>query len=305
VITISRKLKGLIPYRLVWFPTEAELNSLANDLPLTHMARVECADTDLAEAPCMVGHHLSVTLGIDLRRPLDDLFRAFNATARNRVRQAERFGGRLRIRHYNGGAENAGLLDEFVTLFDELVQRKRGAVFPISRGFVESFFPHADLFMADFDGQPMLGRLNLCDPHIGRIRTLYAASRRFDGPDAARIAGVVNVYQHWHEIQAYREAGFCVFDFGGISPVDDPGINWFKLQFGGEIERHHSYLLAGMPMPWRCAFGLFTTFTERGKRRQAVEQAGDQWRNVPLNQIRKLIEDECAPGRRQPIGDRA
>jgi hypothetical protein len=305
VITISRKLKGLIPYRLVWFPSEAELNSLADDLPLTDMARVECADRELERARCMVNHHINLTLCLDLTRPLDDQLAAFDSSARKKVRQAERMRDRIVIRGYDGGAENAGMLDEFVALHNSLVEHKPGVMFPISRDQIERFFPQAQLFLCDFDGKLTYGRLSMLDRDSGKVRHLYAASRRFDDQEASRTTAILNVYLHWHEIQIFRAAGFRVMDLGGISPVDDPGINRFKLQFGGAIVRQHSYLFAGMPMAWRGAFGLFTAFTERGKRRHAVERAGDQWRSLPLNQIQQRIEDACLPRRREPIGDRA
>ncbi len=304
MITIGKKLKGLIPYRIVWFPNESELRSLAAGLPPMGLARVECADADLVDAAGIVEHHLSVTLCIDLRRSPAEILAGFDSTARKRVRQAERLGGRIAIRRYNGGAENAAMLDEFVALFNKFVEHKPGAVFPISRELVESLFPHAHLFLADYDGKLTFGRLSLRDPQSGKVRHLFAGNRRFDDAESARMTAILHTYLNWHEIQVVRDAGFATLDLGGISPVDDPGINRFKLQFGAEIARHHSYLLAGLPQVWRAAFGLFTAFTDKGRRRRMVERAGDQWRGMPLDQIYQVIRDTCIPGRR-PIGDRA
>src|SRR5262249_36636181 len=40
MITISRKLFQLLPYKLVWFPSDSELQTVAGRLCATHMARV-------------------------------------------------------------------------------------------------------------------------------------------------------------------------------------------------------------------------------------------------------------------------
>lgn len=290
MITINKKLKGIIPYQVVWFPTDAALRSLANELPLSHVARVECADVDLPSAACMIEHHLSLTLYLDLSRPSNTIFGGFSATTRNLVRRAEKLVNRISVRRYNGEREGAEQLDEFVTLFNELVRQKPGVVFPMSRELAEAYFPQAELFLIDLDGKLMCGHLCMRDAQAGKSRLLYSASRRFEDPDASRVTGILNVYLHWHELQTYRDAGFAVYDFGGISPIDDPGINRFKLQFGGEIVRQHNYMFAGMPLVWHTAFSMFATLSGRGKRRRAVERAGDRWKDMPLDQIQQLIK---------------
>jgi Acetyltransferase (GNAT) domain len=290
LITVNKKLKGFIPYRIVWFPTTAALQSMATELPLTHAARVGCADTDLKDASCMVEHHLSLTLLLDLRRPLDSIFSEFNATVRRKIRLAEKLGRRVRLRRYSGGEQNAGFADEFVALFNELVHQKPGVLSPTSRQLVESYFPHAELFLVDLDDRLICSHLMMRDSEAGKSRLLNSASRRFEDPATSRLAGILNVYLHWYELQTYHDAGFAAYDFGGVSPVDDLGINRFKLQFGVEVVREHNYLFAGMPLLWRTAFRLFTTFSGRGKRRRAVERAGDKWRDMPLDQIQQLIK---------------
>ncbi len=72
---------------------------------------------------------------------------------------------------------------------------------------------------------------------------LWSASRRFEDHATARLAGILNVYLHWYEIEKYREEGFQTYDLGGIGALDDNvRVNRFKLQFGGTIVREHNYL---------------------------------------------------------------
>lgn len=291
MIVIDKTLKGLIPYRMVWFPTRAAARSLATELPLTHAARVEGADSDLTDAPCTVAHHVSLTLCLDLERPLGDLFGHFSATARAKIRRAEKLGSRVMVRRYDGQTYDQGCLDEFAHLVNDVALHKPRVVLPISSQTIASYFPHAELFLLDFDGQLITGHLCMRDPQAGKVRLLSSASRRYEDRDTSRLAGVLNVYLHWYEAQTYRAAGFATYDFGGISPIDNPGVTRFKRQFGGEIVRQHSYLFAGLPLLWRIALPLFTTFTRRGRRRRAIERAVDRLKDVPLEQLHELIEN--------------
>jgi|SRR5581483_6972187 hypothetical protein len=295
MITIRKKLKGLIPYRIVWFPSDAALRSLAEELPLTHIARVECASADVSgTASTVIEHHLSLTLCVELRRSLDEIFSRFSSTTRNLIRRAEKLGSRIRLRRHDASAENTGMVDEFVEFFNELVRHKHGALFPMSRQLAHSYFPHAELSLLDFDDRLLCAHLCMRDPEAGKVRLLYSVSRRFQDPDTSRVAGIANIYLHWLEFQKYRETGFAMYDLGGISPVDDPGINRFKLQFGGELVREHNYWLAGTPIIGNSAFALITKLTGRGKRRRAVQRAGERWRDLPLEEIRRDIERPSA-----------
>jgi len=119
---------------------------------------------------------------------------------------------------------------------------------------------------------------------------LWCASRRFENHATARLAGILNVYLHWYEIEKYREEGFQTYDLGGIGGLEDNvGVNRFKLQFGGTIVRQHNYLMAGMPKLWRPVFETFFAVSPRGRRQKQVYRAADRWRQMPLEQIRETI----------------
>ena len=291
MLTVSKKLKGIIPYRIVLWPTDQALKQMADRLPPIHCVRVEAANTELQNGRCVVDHHLSLTLRIDLRRKLDELFKELITNARIRVHKAEKLGDRVTIRRYAGGPDPDNLVDDFVTLYNAFVNSKTGKSFPISSDLVKSYFPHADLILMDLDAKSICGHLNLVDRDAGISRLGFSGSRRFDDQPTARLAGILNVYLHWYEIQKYREEGLHTYDFGGIGGVDDNvGVNRFKLQFGGTIVREHNYLLAGMPTLWRAVFNMFTALTARGRRRRQMERAGDRWRRMPVERIRQIIQ---------------
>jgi len=294
MIVIRKKLNGIIPYRLIYWPTEAVLKELTETLPLPHYARVESATADVQRAPCIVGHHLSITLLINLQRPLGDIYKDFIDNARIRIHKAEKLGSRLDFRGYSGGADEEGLVPQFVALYNNFVRGKPTQTSPVTAEREYSFFPFADLNIAYLDGQPICGHLNLVDREGGIVRLQDGANKRFDDPATARLAGIVNVYLHWHELQKYREHGLATYDFGSLGQVQDSvGVNRFKMQFGGTIIREHNYLLAGMPRTWRTVVTLMSLLG-RWQRRLEMEKAGERWREMPLEEIRRTIETSIA-----------
>ncbi len=299
MIIIRNKLKGIIPYQLVYWPTETTLKELAENLPFSHYARVAFASTDLEHGRCIITHTLSLTLLIDLRRPLGAIYKDLIENARIRIHKAEKLGGRLMIRRYSGGPDVDGLVPQFVKLYNDFARGKPLQTSPVSEAREYSYFPNADLMMAYLDGQPICGHLNLVDRDVGIVRLHDSANRRFDDPATARLAGIVNVYLHWYELEKYRDEGLTTYDFGSLGQVEDSiGVNRFKMQFGGTIIREHNYLLAGAPTVWRLAFTLMS-HTKRWQRRIQMERAGERWRNMSLEEIRQTIKDSIAAYERQ------
>jgi hypothetical protein len=238
-----------------------------------------------------VNHHLSLTLLVKLQRPLGEIYKDLIDNARIRIHKAEKLRSRLTVRRYHGGPDDDRLVHQFVDLYNDFVRGKPSQTAPISAAREYSFFPNADLRIAYLDGRPICGHLNLVDREVGIARMQYSANQRFQDPATARLAGIVNVYLHWHEFEQYREEGFNTYDFGSIGQVDDSvGVNRFKMQFGGTVVREHNYLMAGLPFAWRTAFQLMSRVGKKWQRRAQVEHAGDRWRDMPLEQIRQTIE---------------
>lgn len=290
MIIIRKKLRRIIPYRIVLWPTEAALKELADGLSPAEAARVEGTALQLNGGRCVVSNFLSLTLVLDLRRGPDQLYRDMITNARIRINKAEKLGKRINIRRYAEGADNDRLLDDFIWLYGQAIGGRSETMFPISRELVRSYFPSADMIIVDLDGKPLCGHLNLLDRAGGNSRLEYSASRRFDDPETRRLAGILNVYLHWYEIRKYCEEGLVSYDFGGIGGADDNvGVNRFKLQFGGSIIREQNYILAGMPRLWRAASYGFETMTTRGHRRRKLRMAGERWRSMEPKRIDEAI----------------
>ena len=290
MITISKRLKGIIPYQVVVWPTESVMREIVENLPTTHAARVESANTELLTGRCLVAHYLTLTLAIDLRRDLGHIDKDLITNARIRIHKAQKLGDRVTVRRSRGLPGQENLIEEFVLLYSNSIAGKAAFAFPISTTEISSYFPNAELILMDLDGEAICGHLNLLDKESGVSRMLWSASRRFEDHATARLAGILNVYLHWYEIEKYREEGFQTYDLGGIGGLDDNvGVNRFKLQFGGTIVREHNYLLAGMPKLWRPVFKTFFTVSARGRRQKQAYRSADQWREMPLDRIRQTI----------------
>ena len=92
-----------------------------------------------------------------------------------------------------------------------------------------------------------------------RVRLLHSAVS-LAGADASSRAliGRANRYLHWRDMSTFRDAGACLYDFGGwYAGKDDSkkmAINHFKEGFGGELVVNYNCLcgltVAGSAIVW-------------------------------------------------------
>jgi len=257
MVTIDRKLGGLLPYKVVFFPTDA---ALAERPKPAHMVRLFWTATELGDSARVVRHHRSATICIDLTDNPDTLLKRISKHTRHQIRQAEKLGDRMSVER-NGNQRTA----EFLALYNDLARSKPGLL-KINERALTRYQGHADTFMAYLDGKPVCGHVLLRDAEIGRARLLYSASRRFDDRETARLSGEVNRFLHWHEICAYKEEGFVTYDLGGIEEDPSNGIAQFKISFGGKLIKEHTYLCAGSALPGRTVQMFFENLSARGRR---------------------------------------
>jgi lipid II:glycine glycyltransferase (peptidoglycan interpeptide bridge formation enzyme) len=255
MVVLERKLSGILRYRMVFFPTAAVVRQMTEHLGLTSMARLFSTDVEIEKARHLVSHDITATTCVDLTQNIDAIFRAMQASTRNKIRKAEKLDVRVAVERNGPQA-----IDDFLDLYADLAREKNGQVLQVERGVLGRYASCSDIFLARLDGAVICGHVNLRDEQGQRQRLLYSANRRFDDHDSARLSGILNHYLHWQEMRIYQEEGFRTYDFGGISRNGDPhaaGIDRFKLSFGGATVIEHNYLCAGLPMLGRAALRLF------------------------------------------------
>lgn len=93
----------------------------------------------------------------------------------------------------------------------------------------------------------------------GRATSLYSASHRlYRGSPQNRTISKANKYMHWLDMKTFKEQGYRLYDFGGIS-IDDnntelQNVNKFKKSFGGkEVLEYKRY----QAISWKGRLGLF------------------------------------------------
>ena len=259
MITISKPLLGIIPYAAVYYPTDEFVREATERLKPLQMVRLFFSQLDLADARCVVRHHISTTAWVDLTQPAEDIWKRVDArSSRFRIRRAEKLGDRVKI------ARNGAEAHDFLPLYNEFAQKK-GDISGISPKVLERFKGQTDIFMAYFDDKPMGGHVVLRDKEAGIARLLYSGSRRLEDRESAQVSGDLNRLLHWREMQIYKEEGLGLYDFGGVREDPADGIAKFKLSFGGTIVKEHSYLCAWAPKIAEVAQFAFENLTSRGR----------------------------------------
>lgn len=276
MVVIDRKIGGLVPYRVVFFPSDEILLSLTKRPRPIQLARLFWTATELEGSSYVVKHERSATVCINLQKPPEDLLKGVAKNTRYEVRQAEKLGTRMRIVR-NGAGANA----EIVALYNNLASAK-SELTKIGEGALTRYEGHSDTFVAYLDERPVCGHVLLRDTEIGRARLLYSASRRFGDRETAKLSGFLNRFLHWHELCAYREEGFGTYDLGGIRQDRADGITQFKMSFGGEVVAEHTYLCAGLPLLGSAVRAIFEKVSSR--QRRLAREAGTASRASDLKQ---------------------
>jgi Acetyltransferase (GNAT) domain len=260
MITLERRLAGIIPYRTHFFPIDAVVGATARGLNSTEIAKLFWTTTDLDGGRCVLRHYVSATVCRDLEDRPEEVLQTVSKTCRYEIRQAEKLGSRIKVRRKDSQASR-----DFVSLYNNFARSKRG-VSRVTDNVFDRYRDHADTFVVYLDEKPMCGHMVLRDADSARVRLLYSASRRLDDKESARLCGSLNRFLHLHEIALYREEGFRTYDFGGIQDGGSDGITRFKLSFGGRVVTEHTYLCAGRPRLARLIVDLFENLSMRGRR---------------------------------------
>ncbi|MGH7907921.1 MAG: hypothetical protein ACREP6_14955 [Candidatus Binataceae bacterium] len=269
MIVISRKLKKIIPYKTIFFPDEERLGPITSALRPIEMARLFYTPVSGENVRRLVSHQPTPTILNDLLLSRDELMKRCAKYTRHEIQLAQKLGERVRIER-NG--ENASQL--FLEVYNDFARSKDG-VWPVSEAVIRNYAPYADIVVVHLDEQPAVVNLLLRDREAARVRGMLTASRRLsvDDKKAYRLLGNVNRLMHWGNMCFYKDSGFEIYDWGGISGDKDDGIAKFKLSFGGEIVRENTYLCAGSPRFGKLILTLFENLSKRGRYGRAAAES--------------------------------
>ena len=220
MIAISRN-SGLLAIRTVFFAPQPESFHARADL-------IGCIQvTSRAQ-----GFEAVRTLHIDLTQDTQQLFAALGKSTKNQVNRAEK-GDQVTCTAARRPADHDILaFREFYNAF----ARAKGTT--LCRGYqvatMRLLARENGLVMTranDAAGHALCYHVYVADGE--RAMLLYSGSnfRSAEDPDARRRLGRANRLLHWKDIVFFKECGYAVYDFGGLT--DDPRIEEFKRSFGG------------------------------------------------------------------------
>lgn len=169
------------------------------------------------------------TIFLNLNRNIDEIRMSFKQRFRKTLNRAERNG----IEIVSGTDQQ--LFNDFITLYDNLIERKKFKpnVSPIP--FIE-FNKKLDskfksvVFVAKVDGQPVSA---LIGSGIGSTGiALFSATN-----ETGMKVGASNLL-HWERIKWFKEIGCRRYDLGGVNPDTNKSVYEFKLGISNEEYAH-------------------------------------------------------------------
>ena len=120
---------------------------------------------------------------------------------------------------------------------------------------------YGTLFTMQHDNEILVGHVYLEDEN--HILLWHSASKRFQLKEKEKLISASSRLLHWEAIKYAKQKGLAIFDFGGLWTEEEAeknnskkGINFFKLQFGGEkVTRHFYYKIYSKTL--KLAYNLY------------------------------------------------
>jgi hypothetical protein len=257
MVTIERRVHGLLRYRKFWFPSPEQAMEIGSLLRPDDVVRFFAVSPALGIPPHLVEHYGLRTVRINLSAGPDDILNGMKRkSCRNELRRAEKMLGRVAI---EAGSEKANR--DFLAVYNDFTRAK--GLPGLNARWIQDNSAHSETFTLYLDGEALCAHLLLRDPETSTVRLLYSGSRRLESPELAASCGALNRYLHWQEMQHYYAQEFKTFDFGGLGQPES--IARFKLSFGGTVLTQHFYLLSGLEWVARLGKFLYEQILQRRK----------------------------------------
>ena len=170
----------------------------------------------------------SHTLELSLEKDTEVIFSNFSKQIRQQTKIAEQEGIKCYF-HEN--------VNSFVEFFNDFAARKNTYSTSLER--VEEMGGNLKLSFAEYNGQVLAAHSYLIDKELGIVRHFHSATKRLDETNDRNLVGRANKYLTVHNIVAFKDSGYKLFDFGGYAEGTQDeslaGINKYKLLFGGKV----------------------------------------------------------------------
>lgn len=246
MISVKRK-KYFLNFQDVYFAKDSEKVSIEKGIDIAIFTQVSEKSVGAKE------FHTQI---VDLSKSEDEMFKEIHENDRNKINKGIKnkwFTVKINERP---SFEDVKAFEEFFNIFAE----KKG-IKHCSMGRINSLIRSKSLIIStvqDYSGEILCYHVHVVDGE--RARLLYSTSKYIFDIDSKKrnYVGIANRYLHWCEIKYFKNRGFSIYDFGGISTKKDDthmmNINRFKQSFGGkeiiEYNKYKGISLLGRILVW-------------------------------------------------------
>ncbi|WZL71510.1 hypothetical protein QBE52_10345 [Clostridiaceae bacterium 35-E11] len=186
------------------------------------------------------------TLLLDLTKSEESLFSEVHKHTKRKIKKAENKDQLNFFINYAPTDEDIKLFSQFYNTFAKSKKLKKCSMLKLktlkeSNALVISV-------IKDKTDNPLCYHAYIANHE--RARVLYSASlfRLPSQREKRNFIGEANRYLHWMDIQSFREKGFMVYDFGGLTLDKGNEAMWnidrFKIGFGGKVVKEYIYIQA-------------------------------------------------------------
>jgi len=182
-------------------------------------------------------HYYTTT--IDLSQTIDDIWNKFHRQHRRHIRRAEKSGTRVSV------SEN---FEEFHKIYKKFLKQKNYAdLFGLKIPSPQFMQKYGTLLIAENQGEILAGNVYF---HDAENALLANGAYKISGNthDNNKKSVDASCYLQWVAIQYFKNLEVFNYDLGGLNQGDlkihhkMPGLNYYKLSFGGDIISQYEYL---------------------------------------------------------------
>lgn len=174
------------------------------------------------------------TTSIQLEKSIEDIRKSFKGKLNWYINKAAKLGF-----EYNIILDfNKGIIDDIIEEYN-LFARHKQIEFIDSKLFLDYIKSgKVQLTSISLNGQTLIKHIYL----ISELRCILMYSFNVLKKDVLpQLRSTANRYLHFLDLKEFKNKGYTVYDFGGISMNELDQLRQFKLSFGGVIEEQYTY----------------------------------------------------------------
>lgn len=176
------------------------------------------------------------SLVTDLSKTNEELWTGMTKTIRNEINRSQREGTKIKYYYPTDILADSSMLQDFAETYHNMYTEKG----------LENHFLNTDELLGYAEAGCLLISVAILENapvvwhsyvfHEGTSRFLHSCSEfRVEDNVKRNSIGRANKYLHWRDFDELRKNGVRVYDWGGVSSLENPnGIDKFKMSFGNE-----------------------------------------------------------------------